>query len=255
MKYQRNKNGKTKWFSLLSLHANDSNGEPYRVHFLPGSGLAEVTTTHDNSWELWECIESTEEKSEGSEELGFQTSRRAFHLVNQKSKCGLSLSEGFPMLVKRPGNSFKLRILAREKEEPEAPKLVSLEHGDKDEVDHGHEHDSAQQLKDTAVAATVIPDVTCDIQDFTFTLLHEASGGMHLLPLVRLCMQDIGAVLQMGSGKTRVLFGCSISFDYFQAQNSCWYISFTSLVCTSLAFKNIRICTCDVMFGDCNKRL
>lgn len=241
MKYQRNKNGRTKWFSLLSLHANDSNGEPFRVHFQPGSGLAEVATTHDNSWELWECIESTEEKSEGSEELGVQMSRRAFHLVNQKSKCGLSLVEGSPMLVKRPGSSFKLRILAREKEEPEAVKLVSLEHGDKEEVDHGHEHDSGQQLKDIAVAATVIPDVTCDIHDFTFTLLHEASGGMHLLPLVRLCMQDIGAVLQMGSGKTRVLFGCSVSLDFFQAQNSCWYSTITFPICTSLNLSNIRM--------------
>lgn len=105
--------------------------------------------------------------------------------------------------------------------------LVSLEHGDRDKVDHGHEHDNSQQLKNTAVAAMVIPDVTCDIQDLTFTLLHEASGGMHLLPLVRLYMQDVGAVLHMGSGKTTVLFGCSISFDYFQAQKSCWYCSFT----------------------------
>nr|PNR49566.1 hypothetical protein PHYPA_011462 [Physcomitrium patens] len=222
VKYQKNKNEKTKWFSLLSLHAADSNGEPYRVHFLPGSGLAEVATTPDKSLELWECIEVTDEKSEGNEELGFQIRRRAFHLVNRKSKCGLSLVEGSPMLVKRPGSSFKLRILAREKEDPEAVKLVSLEHGDKDEVDHGHEVDSDKQLNDIAIAATVIPDVTCNVNDFTFTLLHEASGGMHLLPLVRLCMQDIGVVLQMGSGKTRVLFGCSISFDYFQAQNCCW---------------------------------
>jgi hypothetical protein len=72
--------------------------------------------------------------------------------------------------------------------------------------------------------------------------LHEASGGMHLLPLVRLCMQDIGAVLQMGSGKSRVLFGCSVSFDFFQAQNSCWYNAITFLTCVSLAVSSVRIC-------------
>lgn len=238
VKHQKIKNTKTVWFSLLSLHAKDSNGESYAVHYRPGSGLADVATGHDASWELWQCLPSLEPRSEASEELGVHTSRQAYHLVNQKSKCGLALMEGAAMLVKQPGNPFKLRILAQRDRPPESVNLVSLEDTTTEEVVQDPDQDA--HLFRQAVSASVIPEVKCEIENFTFTLLHEASGGLHLLPLLRLCMHDTGAVLQMGSGKTRVMFGCNISLDYFQAQSSCWY-------CTCLTSLHYKVTFCQAL--------
>ena len=51
--------------------------------------------------------------------------------------------------------------------------------------------------------------------------------------LLRKCYFSKNEPLKFASSKIRVLFGCSVSFDFFQAQNSCWYNVITFPTCVS----------------------
>jgi hypothetical protein len=224
VKHQKNSStSKTVWFSLLSLHARNSEGEPFRVHYRPGSGLADIATINDKSWELWQCVPSESVVAdEGTEELDIRRSRSVFHLVNQKSKSGLALLDGAPVLVKQPGHPFKVKILAQPYKAKENISSSSSSPDGSVVVGGGEELQHAQDVEGEAIVAATVPLVKCDIQNVALTLLYETAGGLHLLPLLRLHMYDMGAVLQVGSFKTRAMSGCNISLDYFEAQSNCW---------------------------------
>jgi hypothetical protein len=225
VKHQKNSStGKTVWFSLLSLHARNSEGEPFRVHYRPGSGLADIATINDKSWELWQCVPSESVVAdEGTEELDIRRSRSVFHLVNQKSKSGLALLDGAPVLVKQPGHPFKVKILAQPyKAKENISSSSSSPDGSVVVGGGGEDLQHAQDVEGEAIVAATVPLVKCDIQNVALTLLYEAAGGLHLLPLLRLHMYDMGAVLQVGSFKTRAMSGCNVSLDYFEAQSNCW---------------------------------
>jgi hypothetical protein len=225
VKHQKNSStSKTVWFSLLSLHARNSEGEPFRVHYRPGSGLADIATINDKSWELWQCVPSESVVAdEGTEELDIRRSRSVFHLVNQKSKSGLALLDGAPVLVKQPGHPFKVKILAQPyKAKENISSSSSSPDGSVVVGGGGEDLQHAQDVEGEAIVAATVPLVKCDIQNVALTLLYEAAGGLHLLPLLRLHMYNMGAVLQVGSFKTRAMSGCNVSLDYFEAQSNCW---------------------------------
>ncbi|KAL3690687.1 hypothetical protein R1sor_004338 [Riccia sorocarpa] len=211
---------KTVWFSLLSLHAKTSGGEPFRVHYRPGSGLVNIASVNDGSWEQWQFVTpgSSEKEQEDGFEMRSSSSSRVFHLVNQKSKCGIAFEDNVPLLVKRPGNPFKIKVISKPTlSDPNSEEALAQTQKDETPLQTPPLADS-----EAVNLVTSIPHILCKFDTFVLTVLHEAAGGLHLLPLVRLRVPGTEGVIQAGVTKTRTILQCGIVFEYYETQTTLW---------------------------------
>ncbi|KAI5064102.1 hypothetical protein GOP47_0020772 [Adiantum capillus-veneris] len=215
VKYQKNsRDTSERWFSLLSVCAKNKDGEAFRVHYRPGSGLADISSTHDGSWELWQAhlYKYSSKEGDGDIALYSDLNRNMFHLVNQKSKQGLSLASGAPMMVKQPGSPLKFKLLQSGMRIPPSAQVemqnLSLS-----------AHDSSRNLSGPVAS---IPQVEVKVGRICFSLLHESGGGKYLLPLLRGSTEDTEAVLHIQPLKIRVIGGCKFVFEYLEAHVNQW---------------------------------
>lgn len=204
-----------KWFSLVSLYAKSQDGEPLRVHFSQGSGLAEISSTNDGSCESWQCVPyKTKKDLESSDFDNYSyNSREMVLLVNKKSNGYLAIVDCMPMIVGKPGNPYKVK------------EVCFTEDNSTSNVGDGEEADGSMggiDLEEKAVRLINIPQLTFEIESISATILYEAGGGTHLLPLARCRMQAIRALAQLGAHKTRFMSGCNLFLEYFEAQANSW---------------------------------
>ncbi|KAJ7546354.1 hypothetical protein O6H91_08G036900 [Diphasiastrum complanatum] len=216
VKYQKNQKKGAIWFSLLSVHAKDAEGEPFRLHFQPGSSVANLVTTNDGSWELWQSVayKPMEEDLQGLDVNYTKMFNNLVYLINQKSKDSLAFVDGVLMLVRQPGNPFKLRIVANHSQ-LEMGVLTDLRKGKSSGL-------TCLTKEQQAVRETMIPQINCKAKTIAFTVLHSVGYGAHLLPLFQISFQDGKAVIQVGGHKVRIFSGCKVHLKHFEAQNSCW---------------------------------
>ncbi|KAL2623458.1 hypothetical protein R1flu_003663 [Riccia fluitans] len=211
---------KTTWFSLLSLHAKSPEGEPFRVHYRPGSGLVNVASVNDGSWEQWQFVptEPLEKEEHDGFEMRSSSSSRVFHLINQKSKSGIAFEDNVPLLVKRPGNPFKIKIISRPTQsDPNSEEAKAQTQKDETPLQNPPLDDS-----EAVNLVTSIPHILCKFDTFVLTVLHEAAGGLHLLPLIRLRVPETEGVIQAGVIKTRTILQCGIVLEYYETQTTLW---------------------------------
>ncbi|BBN13913.1 hypothetical protein MPTK1_6g07390 [Marchantia polymorpha subsp. ruderalis] len=225
VKYQdssKTTRSKTAWFSLLSLHAKNSEGDPLRVHYRPGSGLVDVSSTNDGSREQWQFLKTESSEEEGEEQGDFDirnsSSRRVFHLVNQKSKTGIAFEDNVPLLVKQPGNPFKIKVVSKPTQSdtnPEEAKALTQKDETPLQTPPLDDHEAVRLV-------TSIPHVLCKFETFVLTVLHEAAGGLHLLPLLRVRVPGTEGVIQAGVTKSRTILQCGIVLEYYEMQTTLW---------------------------------
>ncbi|KAJ7187631.1 hypothetical protein O6H91_Y534600 [Diphasiastrum complanatum] len=230
VKYQKNQKKGAIWFSLLSVHAKDAEGEPFRLHFQPGSSVANLVTTNDGSWELWQSVayKPMEEDLQGLDVNYTKMFNNLVYLINQKSKDSLAFVDGVLMLVRQPGNPFKLRIVANHSQ-LEMGVLTDLRKGKSSGL-------TCLTKEQQAVRETMIPQINCKAKTIAFTVLHSVGYGAHLLPLFQISFQDGKAVIQVGGHKVRIFSGCKVHLKHFEAQNSCW-LPITNPICTDIVYR------------------
>eukprot|EP01018_Ginkgo_biloba_P002878 Gb_15288 [translate_table: standard] len=211
------------WFSLLSLHARNDDGEPYRVHYRPGSSLVDISSTNDKSWELWRSIPYEYKREEDIEELDIYSHlfQNMVHLINQKSSSGVAFVNGLPMFIKKPGNPIKLKVFsptALIKSLPVAALHLQNIAPNRDEPSYIQPKDEEKVV----LMATVVPHVNVVIENCVITILYEATGAIHFLPLLRVCMDDAKSVSQVSSSKIRVISSFRIMLESYEAQRNRW---------------------------------
>ncbi|KAH7331711.1 hypothetical protein KP509_20G047500 [Ceratopteris richardii] len=200
------------WFSLLSVDAKDSNGEAFRLHYCPGSGLADISSTNDGSWELWQAHPYQCSPKDESHIVGFNndSARNLVYLVNQKSKLGLTVTTGGPMMVRQPGSLFKFKILQYgSQHNPFAQGVHPLSIGLQKPANY------------PPCSYITIPQVELNVGRVVFTLLFE-SGGKYLLPLLRGRVEDTRATMHIQSHKIRVMGGYKFVFEYLEVDSNEW---------------------------------
>ncbi|CAM6111804.1 unnamed protein product [Calypogeia fissa] len=228
VKYQdplKRNTSKDAWFSLLSLHAKGADGEPLRVHCRSGSGLADISSSKDGPWEKWRFVqaESSNEDSTADVDVNNRNNKHWFHLVNYKNRSGIAFDENVPVIVKQPGNPFKVKIFNT------APSQGGELQEDLTQTGHFE--------KEIAGLVNSIPSIVCTFDTFIFTVLHEAGGGLHLLPLVRLRIPGGEGVMHMGLSKTRTILQCAIVLEHFESQSSRW-VSVVNPIETDLFYRS-----------------
>lgn len=203
-------------FSLISMSAKDADGKLFRVHYRPGSGLADIASTHDGSWELWQPISYKYSTNEDTRDLGFSSDLdgKLVYLVNQKSKQGMTLASGAPMMVKKPGNPFKFKILRL----PDAKEGTLAQTA----LKFGSINDQSS-LEKPANLFVSIPEVDLKVESITLTLLHE-TGGKSFLPLLRTRLENVRAVMHIQSCKVRLIGEYKILLEYLEANSNQWSI-------------------------------
>lgn len=173
----------------------------------------------------------------------FGRGRPRVHLVNKKAGRGLGFMEGVPMFTSKLGNAVKVKVLSvplkesaeeglgtngglsdgfavlerqRDYHSVLSPSLISQSVETPLEVPW-------QSTENVAVSLTNVPRVRISVAGgLKVTILHEAAGGAHILPLLRLSADDIGAIVTSGSRKTRAYAELVTSADYFESQKSQW---------------------------------
>ncbi|GAQ85408.1 hypothetical protein KFL_002330180 [Klebsormidium nitens] len=241
------------WFSLLSLYArHPTSGEPFRLHFSPKTNQAGISTTNDGSWELFrlQAVEGSQygtsgDAFDGAEGEGgsARKTRPRIHMVNKKAGKGLAFLEGAPVFTSKLGNPVKLKVLTvplTEGLDVEAGSNTGagVVQGQRDVIPTESTRQPIetplelplQHVENVAVALTSVPHVKVSVAGgLKATILHEAAGGAHILPLLRLSADDIGAIVTSGTRKSRAYAELVTSAEYFESQRSQWGPMVTNL--------------------------
>ncbi|KAH9301470.1 hypothetical protein KI387_013053, partial [Taxus chinensis] len=219
VKYQGNSQS---WFSLLSVHARNDNGEPHCLHYRPGSSLVDVSSSKNNAYELWCHIPFKHKAEDDDEEYDFHGNfyKKMVHVVNKKSSRGLAFVNGLPVLVKKPGNPLKLKIFSPAALINNIPTSTLPLQTDATNRDGSS---NVQPLYEKlAVMATLVPQVNVIIEKLDITILYETSGTFHFLPLLRACMDGAQCVLQVNSSKLRIISTLRLMLQSYEAQRNMW---------------------------------
>ncbi|XP_059063306.1 uncharacterized protein LOC131071412 isoform X6 [Cryptomeria japonica] len=198
------------WFSLLSVHARNHDGEPYCVHYHPGSSLIDVSSTKNNAWELWCSIPFKHKEEDAEEELDFRghSYDKTLYFVNKKSNGGFAFVNGLPMLVKKPGNPLKLK---------------TFQHADFQTGETERDGSiNGQPSYELAAKASVLrlEKVNVIVEKLDVTILYETSGMSHFFPLFRACMDSAQYVLQVSSSKLRIISTLRFTLQTYEAQRN-----------------------------------
>lgn len=219
VKYQDQKSwGKSQsWFSLLSLNAKNDDGEPYRVHCHPGSTIVDISSTNDKSCELWNIIPFKYKAEDNiEEEIYGHLSKKWLHFMNKKSGSSLAFVNARLQLVKKPGNPLKIKIFSPASWTKTLP-IDTLRRN----ASNGDGSLNLDPMEEETFITTV-PQVKVIVNMFVITILYEASGAIHFLPLLRVCMDSGESVAQVSSYKFRTISTFKIRLESYEAQTDKW---------------------------------
>ncbi|OVA18601.1 Vacuolar protein sorting-associated protein 13 domain [Macleaya cordata] len=206
-------------FTLISLHAKSSSGEPLRLNYRPGSGFVDISSIDDDGSALWSTLSYKPESYEGDSDLEsyVQSSKNTFYLVNKKCNCAVAFIDGVPEFVEKPGNPFKLKVfhyfsLARDASSLGTPLGRPYEIDQQQNRDVGEEETSSQAH----------PYLNITIDKVSLTIVHEVPDANDKFPLLQGCINNIQFIVQVLSSKVRLISTFTVVICHFDAQSNLW---------------------------------
>lgn len=238
VKYHRGWRSQITGFSLLSLFAKDNYGKPLCLNSSPGSGFVEISSSEDKKQALWQTFPYKYGSLDDDDDVNsyYVSTRKAFHLVNQKNSCAVAFVEGLPEFVKKPGHPFKAKVL-------NAFSLIDDQRlnisNDNSSIicDGGKAQEGASQVGEVSRSGSAAPWVNVTIDKVTLTIFHEISDSNGKIPIVRGSINDFGIVGQITSSKVRVISSFSVTTQYMDARRNLWR-DIVSPVASSLFFQS-----------------
>ncbi|KAK9108745.1 hypothetical protein Sjap_016805 [Stephania japonica] len=204
-------------FTLESVHAKSSSGEPFRLNYCPGSGFVNISSTLDNGRSLWKKLPYKPENSTGDEDVEshIHDSKNAFYLINHKYDQAVAFVDGVPEFVKKPGDPFKFKIFG---ETGSVFRVADSLNGDgtMDLTHCLHGMDQASNQGDD------LPYARITIDKVTVTIVHELPGAIDKFPLLQACIDSTELIVQVFPMKTRVMSNFTTSISHFNVQGNLW---------------------------------
>ncbi|XP_068653783.1 uncharacterized protein [Aristolochia californica] len=224
VKYQNQRKWRSQalWFSLISLYAKNDKGDPLRLNFSPSSSFVDISSTDDKRCACWlaSSFKPTGYMGDENAVFDYQSSKRAFSLVNQKSNYAVAFLDGVPEFVKKPGNPFKMKVFG---ELPWSQEVVRMyvpkgETGEISETDpSGNNTD-----KEVSMLSKYFPHVVITFDKVTFTVHDEVSVNDEEFPLLQGCINNFYSILQLSSSKVRSISTLTAALYYFDARRDFW---------------------------------
>ncbi|XVE87220.1 hypothetical protein DITRI_Ditri18aG0098600 [Diplodiscus trichospermus] len=218
---QRKWNSSVMWFSLISLHAKNSLGEPLQLNSSQGSGFVELSSTTDNAWALWRVLSCEPETYEGDIDWGpyNQALRNTLFLVNKKNECAVAFNDRVPVFVRKPGNPFKFKLLS---DMSVTQDVVIYNTYPMNSSGTKMNHSARQDGEGSYWQSGNMPCICITIDKVDITIVHELSDTIDRFPLLHACIDDSQLILQILSTKARVLSTAKAFLQYFDAQTNFW---------------------------------
>ncbi|PON54074.1 Vacuolar protein sorting-associated protein [Parasponia andersonii] len=219
--YQRGWRSSILWFSLLSLHAKNDSGEPFRLNYRPGSGFVDISSTDNGGCMLWRILSREPENYESDIdwEPYNQLVKRTFYLVNKKNDCAVAFVDGVPEFVRKPGNPFKFKVFHD----------LSVAY-DVGKIDSRSLEDSRTSLQDQASKLNErtsghnkkLPCIDIMFDKISLTIVHELSETSDMFPLLRASIDNTQLIVQVTYTKTRVISTLKAAIYHFDSQRNSW---------------------------------
>lgn len=209
------------WFSLLSLHAKNDLGEPFRLNYCPGSGFVDISSTDDSGCALWRILSCEPENYESDIdwEPYNQLIKRTFYLVNKKSDCAVAFVDGVPEFVRKPGNPFKFKVfhdlsVARDVGNIDSHPL---------EESRSSLQDNASMLNGRASENNrKLPFINIMFDKISLIIVHELSDTSDVFPLLRASIDSTQLIVQVMSTKMRVINTLRAAIYHFDSHRNSW---------------------------------
>lgn len=207
------------WFSLLSLHAKNDLGEPFRLNYRPGSGFVDISSTDDGAragWRIQSCEPESVESDTDWEPYN-QLVRKNFYLVNKKNDCAIAFVDGVPEFVKKPGNPFKFKVFHD----------LPVAHGFGNADSHPLEgprtrlQQNASSNDETSGKSGKFPCIDIAVEKISLTIVDELFDRRDVFPLLRASI-DAKITVQILSTRTRVISTLTASVYHFDSRRDAW---------------------------------
>lgn len=206
---------------MISLHAKNDLGEPFRLNYRPGSGFVDISSTDDGgsaSWRIFSC-EPESYDSDIDWEPYNQLVKKNFYVVNKKNDCAVAFVDGFPEFVRKPGNPFKFKVfddlfVARDVGNPDSRPLEDSITSEQNNTSMFEGRTSGQRGK--------LPCIDIIFDKISLTIVHELSDTSDMFPLLRSSLDNAQLIVQVLSAKTRVISTSRAAIEHFDSQRNSW---------------------------------
>ncbi|KAL0689230.1 hypothetical protein Bca4012_088908 [Brassica carinata] len=202
-------NSSVLWFSLTSLYAKNSKGEPLRLNYHSRSDIVNVSGLYDNAPTLFQASVGESQNYKG--DIDWETYRKlvkdSFYLVNKKGDSAVAFVDGVPEFVRKPGNPFKFKVFRESLATRNITSVVPPEINDSE----------TQSVMNSSP-----PSITVTVDAVSLTIVHELSETRDRFPLFRGSINMSQLTLQILSCKVRVMSTSNVLVLYFDAQTNQW---------------------------------
>ncbi|CAN7110576.1 unnamed protein product [Brassica rapa subsp. narinosa] len=202
-------NSSVLWFSLTSLYAKNSKGEPLRLNYHSRSDIVNVSGLYDNAPTLFQASVGESQNYKG--DIDWETYRKlvkdSFYLVNKKGDSGVAFVDGVPEFVRKPGNPFKFKVFRESLATRNITSVVPPEINDSE----------TQSVMNSSP-----PSITVTVDAVSLTIVHELSETRDRFPLFRGSINMSQLTLQILSCKVRIMSTSNVLVLYFDAQTNQW---------------------------------
>ncbi|XP_048232851.1 uncharacterized protein LOC8260571 isoform X2 [Ricinus communis] len=214
-------NSSVLWFSLISLHAKNDSGEPFRLTYRPGSAFVDISSTNDTGSSLWGALSCEPDSYKGDidwEPYSILVKNK-FYLINKKNDCGVAFIDGSPEFVRKPGNPFKFKVF----HDHAVGCNVTTSDGCFLEAYGANLYHSAHEEEDqTSYMSGKLPCIQINIDNSDLTIVHELPDTKDRIPLLRACINNAQIIVQILPYKTRFMSTSCSLLHYFDAQRNSW---------------------------------
>lgn len=208
------------WFSLISLHAKDESGQPYRLTYRRGSGFVEVSSRCDRRSSLFRAVSCKPESIKGDDvewKTYNQLVKGNFYLLNKKNDCAVAFVNGIPEFVRKPGNLFKIKVF----QETDLSCYPILP------ISCSNEASSRTDLpQDECITLSgqgqYFPFIDLKVEKISLTMEHELLYEEEMFPLLQICIDNIQLIVHILSAKVRIICTMTTWLDFFDSQGNLW---------------------------------
>ncbi|XP_050206496.1 uncharacterized protein LOC126656072 [Mercurialis annua] len=215
---QKKWNSSVVWFSLISLHAKNDRGQPFRLSYRPGSGFVDISSAGDSGCFLWKIFSCEPDSYEGDTnwEPSNNMVKNKFYLVNKKNDSGIAFVEGTPEFVRKPGNPIKFKVF------PEHVVGCNVTTSDRYYLEASGENLLPSAHEEGVQTSIKLPCIQIEIDYSDLTIVYELPDAKDRFPLLRAFINNSQIIVQNLSFKTRVMTTSCAFLHYFDAQRNSW---------------------------------